>query len=115
MYVFPSIHSLIYPLSTPTTSLTLAQRRNRFCLPELTTSNIHMFSNILTNPLDRASWTDLELMKATSRHVENHLWQEAPASFTAQVKLVKRFMGDLQRLAVCAIVKAQRERGISGR
>ncbi|KAL2797412.1 C6 zinc finger domain protein [Aspergillus keveii] len=83
-----------------------------FCLPELTTSNIHLFSNILTNPLDRASWTDLELMRITTRHVKDHLWQEAPASFTAQVKLVERFMGDLQRLAECAIVKAQRERGL---
>jgi hypothetical protein len=49
-------------------------------------------------------------MRVTSRHVDDHLWQEAPASFTAQVKLVERFMGDLQRLAECAIVKAQRER-----
>ncbi|OQD76786.1 hypothetical protein PENANT_c116G05132 [Penicillium antarcticum] len=80
------------------------------CFSELMTSTIHLFSNILTNPLDRTSWTDLELMRATSRHVENHMWQQAPASFAAQVRLIERFMGDLQRLAECAIVKAQRER-----
>jgi hypothetical protein len=112
MYVFHSIHPLTQRPSTPSTSLTPIVNTNRFCLPELTTSNIHLFSNILTNPLDRASWTDLELMRVTSRHVEDHLWQQAPASFTAQVRLAERFMGDLQRLASCAIVKAQRERGV---
>ncbi|KAL3459195.1 hypothetical protein BJX64DRAFT_265205 [Aspergillus heterothallicus] len=82
-----------------------------FCLPELTTSTIHLFSNILTNPHDHSSRADLNLMKESSRHVERHLWQQAPPSFTGQVRLVERFMGDLQRLAECAIVKAQREKG----
>ncbi|KAL2825875.1 hypothetical protein BJY01DRAFT_256149 [Aspergillus pseudoustus] len=78
-----------------------------FCLPELTTATIHLFSSILTNPLDHSSQADLNLMRVASQQIEKHLWQQAPVSFTGQVRLVERFAGDLQRLAECAIVKAQ--------
>ncbi|KAL4878183.1 hypothetical protein BJY04DRAFT_209408 [Aspergillus karnatakaensis] len=81
-----------------------------FCLPELTVSAIHLFSSILMCPLDTRSEQDLNLMRRTLTHVEKHLWQQAPASFTSQVRLAERFMGDLQRLAECAVRKANREK-----
>ncbi|KAL2812678.1 hypothetical protein BDW59DRAFT_155210 [Aspergillus cavernicola] len=84
-----------------------------FCLPELTVSTTHLFSNILMNPLENCSEEDLSLMKAALRHVGKHLWQQVPESFTAQVRLVERFMGDMHGLAGCAIHKALRER-VSG-
>ncbi|KAL3478305.1 hypothetical protein BJX99DRAFT_107793 [Aspergillus californicus] len=82
-----------------------------FCLPEITVATIHLFSNILTNPLDEHSEADLNLMSGGLRHVGKHLWQQVPESFTIQVRLVERFMGDLLRLAGCAIRKANRECG----
>ncbi|OJJ53367.1 hypothetical protein ASPSYDRAFT_50866 [Aspergillus sydowii CBS 593.65] len=77
-----------------------------FCLPEITVSTIHVFSNILMNPLEISSATDLNLMRSALAHLRKHLWQQAPESFTVQVRLVESFMADLQRLAECAIRKA---------
>lgn len=79
---------------------------DRFCLPELTVSTIHVFSNILMNPLEVSSATDLHLMRSALTHLRKHLWQQAPESFTVQVRLVESFMADLQRLAEGAIRKA---------
>ncbi|KAL4863514.1 hypothetical protein BDV12DRAFT_206449 [Aspergillus spectabilis] len=80
------------------------------CLPELTVSTIHLFSNILMNPLDTRSTEDLRLMRRTLTLVGKHLWQQSPPSFSSQVRLAERFMGDLQGLAECAIRKANREK-----
>ncbi|KAL4790447.1 hypothetical protein BDV19DRAFT_333784 [Aspergillus venezuelensis] len=82
-----------------------------FCLPELTVSTIHIFNNILMNPLEPNSIQDLVLLGKALAHVRKHIWQQAPASFTAQVRLSEKFMADLQRLAECAIRKAEREMG----
>ncbi|KAL4925532.1 uncharacterized protein BDV17DRAFT_300290 [Aspergillus undulatus] len=78
------------------------------CLPELTLATIHLFSNILMNPLEPRSGQDLNLMRKALTHVWKHMWQQAPVSFTAQVRLIERFMADLQRLAECAIRTAGR-------
>lgn len=82
----------------------------RFHLPELTVSTTHLFSNILMNPLDYYSKADLDLMRRSLRHVGNHIWQQAPPSFITQIGRVEKSMGDLQRLAECAIQKASRGR-----
>ncbi|KAL4913021.1 hypothetical protein BDW62DRAFT_214539 [Aspergillus aurantiobrunneus] len=81
-------------------------------LPELTVSAIHIFSSILTNPLESISGSDLTLLRRALLHLPKHIWPQAPASFTAQVHLVERLMTDLQRLAECAIAKALREGGM---
>ncbi|KAL5337960.1 hypothetical protein BJX70DRAFT_218212 [Aspergillus crustosus] len=80
------------------------------CLPELTVSTIHLFSSILMNPLDTRSEADLDLMRKSLTHIGKHMWQQAPFSFTSQVRLVERFLGDLQRLARGAIWKANGEK-----
>jgi hypothetical protein len=90
-------------------SLNLINGNHRLCLPELTVSTIHLFSNILMNPLDTRSTDDLNLMRRTLTHVGKHLWQQSPPSFSSQVRLAERFMSDLQGLAECAIRKAKRE------
>ncbi|KAL4935384.1 hypothetical protein BDV06DRAFT_207127 [Aspergillus oleicola] len=79
-----------------------------FCLPELTVSTIHIFSNILMNSLEPSSAQDLNLLGKALAHIRKHIWQQAPPSFTAQVRLSEKFMADLQRLAECAIRKAER-------
>ncbi|KAL4947239.1 C6 zinc finger domain protein [Aspergillus filifer] len=81
----------------------------RFCLPELTVSTMHIFSNILSNPLQRRSEDDLSLIKSSLAHIKRNLWQQAPATFTTQVHLVEGFIGDLQHLAESAILKAWAE------
>ncbi|KAL4780662.1 hypothetical protein BJX76DRAFT_38027 [Aspergillus varians] len=84
-----------------------------FCLPELTVATIHLFSNMLMNPLEPHTDADLNLMRKALAHLRKHIWQQAPASFTAQVRLAEKFMADLQRLAECAIRKALVEGGVS--
>ncbi|PKX96515.1 Zn(II)2Cys6 transcription factor [Aspergillus novofumigatus IBT 16806] len=80
-----------------------------FCLPELSTSAIHLFSNILMSPLEDRSDTDLSLMRVVLEHIGKHIWKQTPTTFTAQVRLVEEFMGDLYHLAEMAILKARRE------
>ncbi|KAF4165907.1 hypothetical protein CNMCM6936_007210 [Aspergillus lentulus] len=80
-----------------------------FCLPELSTSAIHLFSNILMCPLEDRSETDLSLMRVVLGHIGKHIWRQTPTTFTAQVRLVEEFMGDLYHLAEMAILKARRE------
>ncbi|RHZ53434.1 uncharacterized protein CDV56_104911 [Aspergillus thermomutatus] len=83
-----------------------------FCLPELSTSTIHLFSNILMSPLEDRSETDLCLMRVVLEHLGKHIWRQTPTTFIAQVRLVEGFMGDLYRLAEMAILKARRERSM---
>ncbi|GFF25762.1 C6 transcription factor, putative [Aspergillus lentulus] len=80
-----------------------------FCLPELSTSAIHLFSNILMCPLEDRSETDLSLMRVVLGHIGKHIWRQTPTTFTSQVRLVEEFMGDLYHLAEMAILKARRE------
>ncbi|GIJ85227.1 hypothetical protein Asppvi_004083 [Aspergillus pseudoviridinutans] len=80
-----------------------------FCLPELSTSAIHLFSNILMSPLEDRSDTDLSLMRVVLEHFRKHIWRQTPTTFIAQVSLVEEFMGDLHHLAEMAILKARRE------
>ncbi|KAF7177844.1 hypothetical protein CNMCM7691_006299 [Aspergillus felis] len=80
-----------------------------FCLPELCTSAIHLFSNILMSPLEDRSDTDLSLMRVVLEHFRKHIWRQTPTTFIAQVSLVEKFMGDLHHLAEMAIIKARRE------
>ncbi|KAH2210078.1 hypothetical protein KXW59_005709 [Aspergillus fumigatus] len=79
-----------------------------FCLPELSTSAIHLFSNILMSPLEDRSDTDLSLMRLVLQHIGKYMWRQMPTTFTAQVRLVEEFMGDLYHLAEMAILKARR-------
>ncbi|CAG8148045.1 unnamed protein product [Penicillium nalgiovense] len=80
-----------------------------FSLPELAVSTMHLFSNILSNPLQSQSGDDLDLIRRNQAHIGKQLWQQAPASFTAQVHLVETFIGDVQHLAESAIRKAWAE------
>ncbi|KAH3096371.1 hypothetical protein KXW28_000101 [Aspergillus fumigatus] len=79
-----------------------------FCLPELSTSAIHLFSNILMSPLEDRSDTDLSLMRLVLQHIGKYMWRQMPTTFTAQVRLVEEFIGDLYHLAEMAILKARR-------
>ncbi|GFF81421.1 C6 zinc finger domain protein [Aspergillus udagawae] len=88
------------------------QREGQFLLlglPELSTSAIHLFSNILMSPLEDRSDTDLSLMREVLEHIGKHIWRQTPTTFIAQVSLVEEFMGDLYHLAEMAILKARRE------
>ncbi|KAF7167243.1 hypothetical protein CNMCM6106_002874 [Aspergillus hiratsukae] len=80
-----------------------------FCLPELSTAAIHLFSNILMNPLEDRSETDLSLMRVVLEHIGKHVWRQTPTTFIAQVRLVEGFLGDLYHLAELAILKARQE------
>lgn len=67
---------------------------------------IHLFCNLLLNPLDQACHADLDLWEVASYRMEGQIWPQAPNTFKMQVEFMKGLSLELRRLAQGAIYKA---------
>ncbi|KAL4972284.1 putative C6 transcription factor [Aspergillus desertorum] len=77
-----------------------------FYLPYLTAAMIHLFCNILLNPLDWDSKADLELVMMAPARVSSPEWPQARAAFHMQIDYVNGLASEIHRLAHSAIARA---------
>ncbi|PYI05496.1 hypothetical protein BO78DRAFT_430633 [Aspergillus sclerotiicarbonarius CBS 121057] len=89
--------------------LELGSQNLLFTLSYFLQASINLFCKILSRPLDTGNQEDLHIIGMISQLIANHHRDYDPECYTEKIKFAGGVIGELKRLAQCAIDKANRE------
>ncbi|RAK95014.1 uncharacterized protein BO80DRAFT_369880 [Aspergillus ibericus CBS 121593] len=89
--------------------LELGSQNLLFTLSYFLQASINLFCKILSRPLDNGNQEDLHIIGMISQLIAKHHRDDDPECYTAKITFAGGVIGELKRLAQCAIDKATRE------
>ncbi|KAL4816811.1 putative C6 transcription factor [Aspergillus spinulosporus] len=70
---------------------------------------IVLFCNVLSNPLDESSYSDLQLIGSIPSFLEQQPLEGSPMSYVTRINSARKIISELERLAQCAIYRANQQ------